>query len=357
MRKLASRTIAYRPIANPAFVSDCLAVVLGVLSLSALRRHRRAFIRQLVAYVLSAALLPAAHLAWRLAYYGTWAPNAVFAKAFGLPPGAAKTGLSYLVGFVTAPPYLLPQAIVAAVYGLRRKESPTVLWTLLSACLSYAAMISWVGGDHMPAHRLLLPLIPLSALALSFGIAPSLRGVGWKPASLIVVALGLLLSLQLRREPLHKDPAAFIGTIVGRHIADRWPAGTLIASNNAGSLPYFADRYRYIDMLGLNDAHIGRRKISRIRLPSQRAPGHAKGDGEYVLARDPQIIILGPPEGTHLSQPWFLSDLELAESPGFRDRYRFRVLEIDVRGYPGYRDHSAARNGRLLFVYYERNPS
>lgn len=36
MRKAALRTIAYRPIANPAFVSDCLAVVLGVAASSGL---------------------------------------------------------------------------------------------------------------------------------------------------------------------------------------------------------------------------------------------------------------------------------------------------------------------------------
>ena len=328
----------------------------GVLSLGALRRHKGSCIRPFATYGIAAVLLPGAHLAWRLAYYGTWAPNAVFAKAFGLPPGTAQTGVRYLLQLVTAPPFLVPIAIAAAVYGLRGKAASTVLWTLLTACLSYAAMISWIGGDHMPAHRLLLPLIPLSALALSFGIAPLVHGVGWKPMGLVLVALGLLLSLQLRREPLRKDPAAFIGTIVGNHIADTWPAGTLIASNNAGSLPYFADRYRYIDMLGLNDAHIGRRKISRVRLRSQRAPGHAKGDGRYVLARNPKIVILGPPEGTYLSRPWFLSDLELAESPSFHDRYQVRVHQIDVRKVPGYRDHSAARTGMVRFIYYERSP-
>ena len=47
---------------------------------------------------------------------------------------------------------------------------------------------------------------------------------------------------------------------------------------------------RVIDMLGLNDAHIGH--TSTADLGKGRA-GHEKGDGKYVLSRSPDYILMG----------------------------------------------------------------
>ncbi|MCP3694672.1 MAG: hypothetical protein GY917_20910 [Planctomycetaceae bacterium] len=76
-----------------------------------------------------------------------------------------------------------------------------------------------------------------------------------------------------------------------------------------------------------------------IRTHWQRYPGHTKGDGQYVLSRRPDVIILGPAEGvtadpTHLDQEgvvWFLSDQELAESDNFRRRYRHQRVVFQGR--------------------------
>jgi hypothetical protein len=141
---------------------------------------------------------------------------------------------------------------------------------------------------------------------------------------------------------------------VGKHIDDTLPDDALIALNTAGSTPYFARGQRFVDMLGLNDAHIARREIDRINVPWQRMPGHSKGDGDYVLSREPDWIILGPAQGAPANQPWFLSDLEIVRDPRFRLDYVQRVFEIDARSHHGYESHPATRNGMLRLVAFER---
>jgi hypothetical protein len=55
----------------------------------------------------------------------------------------------------------------------------------------------------------------------------------------------------------------------------------------------------------------------------QAYSGHQKGDGEYVLMRAPDVILLGPAEGYLGEDPlrWFLTDWELLNSPAFHAQY------------------------------------
>ena len=122
---------------------------------------------------------------------------------------------------------------------------------------------------------------------------------------------------------------------------------SLVALNTAGSTPYFAGQHRYIDMLGLNDPHIAKRHIEEIQLPWQRVPGHWKGDGDYVLSRQPDFIIVGPAEGTVASNPWFLSDLEMANDPRFAQDYALFRAQLDQHG-------AEIEGGGLVFTYYQR---
>jgi len=66
-------------------------------------------------------------------------------------------------------------------------------------------------------------------------------------------------------------------------IAARYPPGLLIAVDHAGALPYGLPKFRFLDLMGLNDAHLAR------RVPGRR---HRKSDPEYVLGRRPDLIVL-----------------------------------------------------------------
>jgi hypothetical protein len=148
------------------------------------------------------------------------------------------------------------------------------------------------------------------------------------------------------------DRAAAVGTLVGDYIREHWPAGSTVALNTAGSTPYANPDMRFIDMLGLNDRAIAHRHIEKARLPYQHAPGHGKGDGAYVLARQPDYVILGPAHGSGAEDPWFLSDLEMVERAEFSRCYQRRSAVLEV-------GEALARRAdvggpRITFTWYER---
>ena len=151
-----------------------------------------------------------------------------------------------------------------------------------------------------------------------------------------------------------RNATAFVGAAVGEYMTEHWRPGALVALNTAGSTPYRAPGFRYIDMLGLNDSHIAKRTDVPMRLIGQRLPGHAKGDGGYVLDQAPDYIILGPASGVPVAHPWFLSDLEIGEDPRFRAQYRERRARLDVTDRPGFGEHPETAAGAILFTWYER---
>jgi len=70
---------------------------------------------------------------------------------------------------------------------------------------------------------------------------------------------------------------------LGKRLSEA-PSGTSLAIDAAGKVPFFSGLYT-IDMLGLNDKHIGKMKPS-----TKGAPGHEKYDPEYVLSKQPTYI-------------------------------------------------------------------
>src|SRR5262249_20059070 len=163
---------------------------------------------------------------------------------------------------------------------------------LIVVQLSYVA---YIGGDHMPVSRMVLPAIFPAALLLTAVLARLMtlngRWVGPAAFATVLFVTGAQID-EPRLNAQYADPAAFVGTIVGRHIASTWPRGSLVALNTAGSTPFYADDLVFLDMLGLNDAHIARRPVTDIELAWQRVPGHLKGDGAYVLSRKPDYVVI-----------------------------------------------------------------
>jgi len=76
----------------------------------------------------------------------------------------------------------------------------------------------------------------------------------------------------------------------------------------------------------------------------QSLPGHEKGDGNYVLARHPDYIIAGPAEGAPVTDPWFLSDVEMAENPLIND-YDLRKTRLPT---------GDGSDQSFEFTYYQR---
>jgi len=289
-------------------------------------------------------------LLWaRWTLYGDVAPNTYYAKVHGIAVlHRLHTGGLYLLRTVLDVPALLGVPVLLVLMRAAWQDR----WVLRCAAGVglFVAGLWWVGGDHMAAGRFVVPALPLLAVCVTrlwWVPQPGRRAQQW----LWLLLLACLLSPLLRPE-LRRDSAAWAGQLVGQHMAAHWPAGTLVALNTAGAPAYHAPDLRFIDMLGLNDRHIARRVMTTLDQPMQRLPGHMKGDGAYVLSREPDVIMLGWAEGQVAEQSQFLGDKELALSSEFHRCYRLAQVQLSY-------DADYAHLGKrplapMPMTYYER---
>jgi hypothetical protein len=282
------------------------------------------------------------HMAVRHSVYGELFPLTFYAKTDIATLDRLISGLAYLFHSLYAAPILGIAAIILFAGLLRHSITPAAT-VLLMPALAHICYTVWAGGDHMPAARILLPILaPLTLFVLAQSTT-----IGSRPAAALtalMVATIAFAAILRSSEPM--DKAARVGRIIGQHIELTWPRGITIALNTAGSTPYFAGNGRvFIDMLGLNDPTIAKRQNAPILKAIQRLPGHAKGDGAYVLARKPDRIIIGPAEGTTSENAWFLSGTELDAMPEFHRCYEKRSEILNPAT-------DTAQN--LVFTYYLR---
>jgi arabinofuranosyltransferase len=306
--------------------------------------------RRILSFALPFLALFVPFFAWRVWYYGAFWPNTFYAKVTGTGAYRWLTGAAYVLAFFSSPPWLLGVSTWLGI-GVARKRQLTEAQRLLIACIgAQLAYVFAIGGDHMPGFRMLLPVLPSIALLFASLVGARPNMLPHRTYALVLSACAVQLLSPVSNQ-WTGDPAAVVGRAVGGYIDQHWPAGSLVALHTAGAVPYFAPQQRYIDMLGLNDAHIAHRAVP-LRSTNQYMPGHTKGDGRYVLSRRPDYIIAGPAEGS--SSPWFLSDVELFEDPRFAHEYVRRTANIDVHGIDHYTSYDALKSGTLTLTYYER---
>jgi hypothetical protein len=165
---------------------------------------------------------------------------------------------------------------------------------------------------------LLVPLC-LAAVQRTF----SRPWIGSALAMGVVVLCGLnLLTSVVNRHVRAAGGSTYVhrGIVVGKWMRENLPAGALLATNTAGTIPFYSG-LRIVDMMGLNDRTIAR----RAKVPADWK-GIEKGDGAYVLSRRPDYIQLGTSSGS--DEPVFLSDIEIFADPRFWREYRRVVFEI-----------------------------
>jgi hypothetical protein len=229
------------------------------------------------------------------------------------------------------------------LFPARPRAEALALALLLSA--TYVLYVTVVGGDYEPTLRFYMPVLPLLYLLFqeamrgvtavagssrrrrAIGTAIALLGF----ASTFVASEERFLKMLNRRgwpytRMEHHRELRFVGEWLRYNTRPR----SLIAVSSIGALPYFAER-PIVDMMGLTDAHIGRRRMEQM---GQGAAGHEKGDGAYVLARRPDVILF---DKGHLfdheasleevlSGARGVSELEIAQNREFLQRYDLRRI-------------------------------
>ncbi len=272
-----------------------------------------------------ALVLVGAHLAFKLAYYGALLPNTFYAKV-GFQLTQLARGWTYLEGFVSHFIALLPLGLLLLFV---RRDRPWRSY-LLVVLIGYGAYVVYTGGDPLPGFRLALLLLPIGWLAITTvlgrleHLAPR---AAWAIAALLAINDVAQAIPGLRRGRIYQhfrhDEVAVCGEHIGRWLDQHAPEGATVATNTAGSIPYFAKRLRAIDMLGLTDPHIARQDM----LLGAGYVGHEKHDAHYVLSRRPDYILLCFSCDT--SEPCLAGDHALVELAAFRRDYRRRRVRPD----------------------------
>ncbi len=316
--------------------------------------------KSLPAFLLTFLVGFGAFLLWRYSYYGDWLPNPAYVKG-AVTLSNLLRGLTYLRDYAISLPYLLPLT-AASLILLRVRQAWAPRHSLfLTVIVGHLAYITIVGGDHMPAFRFMVPIIPLCAIVIGeavWNLTVTADGIRRFAPSLVLLALFTLQILfppEIVARAKKEDGAALLGRIVGEYISANFPKGSLIALNTAGSTPYYAPDHRFIDMLGLNDRTIAKRKNPPRVARWQDVPGHEKGDGKYVMERRPDYIIAGGAAGYAVTMGWFLTEYELAKDPEFERLYTPQMVLIPVRQYDGYELYEESESGEMGFAFYRRN--
>ncbi len=285
----------------------------------------------------------AAHLAFRVAYYGDIVPNTFHAKVGGGLLAAAR-GLRYAGDFAlhSFPLLLAAAAGVILLRGGRDRDrgKQGFPWRFvpLGIALVYAAYVVKVGGDYKPTYR--------------FFATPTLFLVPWAGAGLAALArragrlalpvLGLFLLLAGGGSWALGGPTrAFVAwrasvlpvhRAAGRWLGQHFPPDAWLATGNAGVLPYESG-LPTIDMYGLCDRHIALREMPRM---GEGPPGHEKGDGKYVLDRRPRVILVMRARFSDHPLSWpevralrlSVSEREIFADPRFRVEYELRHARL-----------------------------
>ncbi len=302
-------------------------------------RVRRALVR-----AIPFAVIVGAHFLFRKIYYGSFIPHVFHAKV-DPSPAIWADGAEYLFyGLLYfGPVFLLLPYAVRAAEGFERARR-TCLW-LSSLYLVYPL---YVGGDYVPAYRFLWPMVPvwsaLAAGALTVLTRPDAGRVRMSSAAAAVVFLVLIVfHTTFERVDGHqwKGMHERHGQLVaaGNKLNEVLAEDAWIAATNVGRVPYFADR-RTIDMMGLNDEHIGRAEM----LVTPDLAGHLKGDGKYVLDRRPDVIFflrLVVHQQPLAKQNWGpiakrdafgVSEKQILADPRFREEYRMYSIPLPDAG-------------------------
>jgi hypothetical protein len=274
-----------------------LFTLLGVVAL-VLRVPRDRAVRLVILALVPIVMLVGA----RLAYFHDLLPNTFYAKIRAVD-GRDFTGLGYAWNALRRRPSLLAALPIASLAFGGPSRTRAVAASMLVACFLFVVA---AGGDWMPNRRLLVPAIPLAAVAgsLLFDRAPSPR-LAWIAMAVVAIegALTFEHALDQTWRAVEREDRRIApgwpprGVLRGPYPLDWMPThllhtiapyvhpGDLVAHVDVGELPYVMGDVSFLDGLGLVDRAAARAVFS----PKDEARRVAAR--EEIFARDPAVII------------------------------------------------------------------
>ncbi len=280
----------------------------------------------------------------RYLYYGDIFPNTFYAKtpfSFGL----LRQGIaSNLIFFRKIIPLLLIM-ISFVMFNFRKlmKNSFIVIYP----ALFYVFFTSYIGGGFKFTHRYDIFAIPSYIILFSLALLNLSLYIKKEHFRLIFIILFILSAITYQHHSFqravgfHNSRKTIIErqTAFALYLKENYTENTVISTGQAGAIKYFTN-FTNIDMLGLCDRHIAKGKFDTRGL---NLTGHLKGDGEYVLSRDPDIIIFH--NGLFSTKPLkaeevkdrtlsmerfsgWLSEAEIMQNDYFWEKYSYKSIRF-----------------------------
>jgi hypothetical protein len=215
-------------------------------------------------------------------------PNTFYAKVdrFGLP--LMLKGIRYALLFYV--PHCLLLIPLFFLPDERFKRTQMIYLGVLLFSQTLAVMLE--GGDHYPASRFFVPLLPAAALFWLFSnFDVSKFNIIKKLRPEIVVALFCAFTLgagfAIRGyRAMESAAGGERGQFISNWLKQNVPPDTLIATMSVGAVPYFT-KLPTLDLVGLVDQHISH----AIKETGRGKIGHEKFDNEYVMRRKPGVFL------------------------------------------------------------------
>ncbi len=316
------------------------------------------------------------HLVWRHAYYGDWLPNTFYAKVHVESWAQLHRGLVAAFMFLASSRGALVQMSVACWLVAPRTRARDLMVILMLVWIGYLLSLGlqdWSyyysvpvdffalvvlgsslgllidrGFANTPRVRVLqvaLALItlettylylhgsPLRVVLVAVALLPLLvsRELRWMAPALVLMAL---VESAWWQEPHQRYDVVWNNVAIGRKLKEISRPDETLAIGAAGAIPYYSGLVTY-DTLGLNDRHIARVPVKD---PARLGFGHERGDGAYILAKNPTYLVPTPLRSMVAGpDPWWSwvdeSFAEIFALDAFKRDYRFVEVELPGGGY------------------------
>lgn len=250
------------------------------MSLYALLKGDKKLAASLLSFIVVLAVI---YTSWRYFYYQDIIANTYYAKVSGNLLTRLKVGRRFVLQYAVITGLWIP-IIITGIQWLRairnRELSQSLSFSGLFIALWMGYLI-FIGGDFY-FERFTVALIPMG-IYISMHLYHSPRHFIAKLIGVIFIASQFLFVIRDGRFDYRYnkyDSLITAGKFLGKH----YP-GSTVALDAAGKIPFYSG-LNTIDMLGLNDKHIGKMQITT----NSFFVGHNKFDPQYVLAKKPALI-------------------------------------------------------------------
>jgi len=288
------------------------------------------------------AMILSALLCVRYLYFGELLPNTYNVKVSSVSVHRLMQGGNYLLRAAVAfSPVLFLCVIAGIVIRVRRLVLPPEITLFFTWIFLYGSYVVFVGGDHFPMFRFLLPIIP--ALILVLGSlwsraftrlsGPVFQALRFALTLAVLFAAVLCQSMEGQRA-IRELRLAEKWADRGRWLAEHTSPDTILATTSIGAIGYFSGR-TVVDMLGLTDTTVGRMG----KVFPDAAHGHARYNTDYIFERAPDLVVYyrtGSPErlGRMLTPPELVNKTfafalyDFVSDPRCAERYEHVVFPL-----------------------------